>query len=103
MSAALAGGMLDHELTEHDASGLDSESSKLFIALDIRAFVAPQVFAERVATLLTWLKENAGSPTEDFQWPGERGWREAARNRASGVPLHADIVGELKAAGVELS
>jgi LDH2 family malate/lactate/ureidoglycolate dehydrogenase len=103
MTAALAGGMLDHELTANDASGLDSESSKLFIALDIRAFVDPDVFGERVATLLAWLRDNASSPDEDFQWPGERGWREAATNRQRGVPLHADIVGELKAAGVGFS
>lgn len=102
MTAALAGGMLDHELREHDTTGLDSESSKLFIALDVSAFIDPDTFHERVATLLTWLKEHASSESELFQWPGERGWREAVKNKVDGVPVHADIVAMLKAAGVEI-
>ncbi|MDR3410529.1 MAG: Ldh family oxidoreductase [Formivibrio sp.] len=102
MTAALAGGMLDHELREYDASGLDAESSKLFVVLDVAAFIDPATFAERTSTLLSWLKEHASSETEHFQWPGERGWREAAKNRREGVPVHADIVAQLKAAGVAI-
>lgn len=103
MTAALAGGMLDHELREYDASGLDAESSKLFIALDVAAFIEPEVFRERTASLLGWLKEHASSESEHFQWPGERGWREAVKNRAEGVPVHADIAAQLKAAGIEIA
>ena len=100
MTAALAGGMLDHELRDYDASGLDAESSKLFIALDVAFFIEPEVYGERVATLLGWLREHASSESESFQWPGERGWREATRNRQEGVPVHPDIVTQLALAGV---
>jgi LDH2 family malate/lactate/ureidoglycolate dehydrogenase len=103
MTAALAGGMLDHEMRERDATGLDSESSKLFVALDISAFIDPPVFKERVGTLLAWLSEHASSETEPFQWPGERGWREGAKNKEEGVPVHKDIVAMLKAAGVAIA
>lgn len=103
MTAALAGGLLDHELGEHDPAGLDAESSKLFIALDISAFIAPEVFHQRINSLLPWLNEHASSENEHFQWPGERGWREAAMNRELGVPLHADIVAQLKVAGIPIS
>jgi len=102
MTAALAGGLLDHEIRDYDTSGLDAESSKLFIAIDVTAFIDPQVFRERVESLLVWLNEHASSETEHFQWPGERGWREAAKNRIEGVPVHADIVAQLKAAGLPL-
>lgn len=102
MTAALAGGLLDHEIRAMDTTGLDSESSKLFIALDVSAFIDPAVFRERAATLLGWLNEHASSESEHFQWPGERGWREATKNHAEGVPLHADIVAQLKVAGVEI-
>ena len=103
MTAALAGGLLDHELTEHDPAGLDAESSKLFIALDVSAFIAPDVFRQRVSSLLTWLNEQASSENQDFQLPGERGWRDAAKNREAGIPLHVDIVAQLKAAGIHIS
>lgn len=102
MTAALAGGLFDHQLREHDASGVDAESSKLFIALDIAAFVDPAVFRERVESLLAWLDEHASSEAEHFQWPGQRGWREAAVNRERGVPLHPDLVAQLAAAGINL-
>lgn len=87
-------------MREHDASGVDAESSKLFIALDIAAFIEPAVFRERVESLLVWLDEHASSEAEHFQWPGQRGWREAAVNRERGVPLHPDLVAQLAAAGI---
>jgi len=102
MTAALGGGLLDHELRAHDATGLDSESSKLFLALDIEAFIDPAVFRERTTTLLAWLQANAGSESEPFLFPGQRGWTEKARNLGEGVPLHADIVMALKTVGIEL-
>ena len=102
MTAVLAGGLLDHELRDHDASGLDSESSKLFVALDIEAFGSLEFFRERTISLLAWLKTHAGSQTEPFLFPGERGWTERQRNLVEGIPIHADIVAQLKSAGIEL-
>jgi len=101
MTAALAGGMLDHELRDHDASGLDSESSKLFLALDVEAFLDPGVFRARTASLLEWLKARPGSEAE-FLFPGQRGWTEKRKNQSAGVPVHPDIAAQLRAAGVEL-
>ena len=102
MTAALGGGMLDHELRQHDATGLDSESTKLFLALEIEAFVDPEVFRERTATLLAWLDAHAGSQSDPFLFPGARGWTQRKRNLAEGVPVHPDIVAQLEAAGVHL-
>lgn len=102
MTAALAGGLLDHELTGVDSSGLDTGSNKLFVALDIESFVEPELFRARAKDLFAWLGENAGSESEQFRWPGERGWGEAAENRLSGLPVHEDIVAGLVAIGVAL-
>jgi LDH2 family malate/lactate/ureidoglycolate dehydrogenase len=102
MTAALAGGLLDHELREHDAAGLDAESSKLFLAIDIEAFIDPAVFRAKVATLLKWLNAQPGSESEPFLFPGQRGWTEKRANRDLGVPVHADIVAKLEAAGIVL-
>ena len=101
MTAALAGGLLDHELRDHDTSGLDSQSSKLFLALDVEAFIDPELFRSRVATLLDWLNSRAGSESAPFLFPGQRGWIEKRRNLDEGVPVHQDIVAQLRAAGVE--
>jgi LDH2 family malate/lactate/ureidoglycolate dehydrogenase len=102
MTAALGGGLLDHELREHDATGLDSLSSKLFVALDVKVFVDPEVFRERTATLLAWLEGQAGPEGEPFLFPGQRGWTEKRRSAAEGVRIHADIAAQLRAAGVKL-
>ncbi len=102
MTAALAGGLLDHELTVHDRSGIDTESSKLFIALDVEAFVEPETFRARAAALAAWLGTRTGGGEEGFRWPGERGRNEAARNLRSGVPLHPEIVALLESSGVGL-
>lgn len=102
MTAALGAGLFDHELRAHDPSGLDSESTKLFVALDVEAFTDLAAFRERTAHLKAWLDSHAGSETEPFLFPGERGWTQRAQNLAEGVPLHPDIVEQLKAAGVLL-
>jgi len=101
MTAALAGGLLDHELRNHDTTGLDSESSKLFLALDVEAFVDPAVFRDRVKTLLGWLKAQPAS-AEAFLFPGQRGWTERKHNLTEGVPVHPDIVAQLAQAGIAL-
>ncbi len=101
MTAVLAGGMLDHELREHDTSGLDSESTKLFLALDVGAFIEPSVFRKRTEDLLSWLNAQARSG-EPFLFPGQRGWTERRRSAVEGVPIHPDITAQLTAAGVSL-
>lgn len=102
MTAALGAGLFDHELRDHDPSGLDSESTKLFVALDVEAFTELGEFRKRTAELKAWLAAHAASDAEPFLFPGERGWNQRAQNLAEGVPLHRDLVDQLKAAGVLL-
>lgn len=102
MTAALAGGLLDHELREHDTSGLDSESTKLFLALDVEAFLDASVFRNRIEDLLAWLSAQTGAPGNPFLFPGQRGWLERRISALEGVPIHADIAAQLTAAGVVL-
>lgn len=102
MTAALAGGLLDHELRNHDTTGLDSESTKLFLALDVEAFLDPVVFRDRVETLLTWLRDQRGAHSSPFLFPGQRGWTERQHSLTEGVPVHGDIVAQLTRAGISL-
>ena len=48
LTAALSGGLFSHEIAQADATGLDAGSSKLFIALNVSAFVDAERFSERV-------------------------------------------------------
>lgn len=96
MTAALAGGVFSGGILARDASGVDPAASKLFIALNVSAFIEPEEFRAKVAELTAYLAQEA----EPFSWPGERGWRAGARNRVEGVPLHKEISGQLQAAGV---
>ena len=100
MTAALAGGAFCTDITA-PGGAVETEASKLFIALNIEAFGTPD-FAARVETYLDTLR-NTASEREAFLYPGERGWDDCARNLREGVPLHAEIVAQLKSVGVELS
>lgn len=99
LTAALAGGAFGNEIVAGDRSGLDPESSKLFIALNPEAFGGAELMSTRVADYLAYLGENA-SQHEPFCWPGERGWKARAHNLVAGVPLHAEIVAQLSDAGL---
>lgn len=100
MTAALGNGLLGPEI-DADRSGLDAGSSKLFIALDVSAFVEPTAFHARVHDFLEHLRTHA-SETAPFQWPGERGWQSYRDSVAHGVPLHPEIVAQLRKAGLAL-
>ena len=52
LTGALCGGMFSHEIAQADPSGLDAGSSKLFLALDISAFVDVERFGQRVEDLI---------------------------------------------------
>ena len=101
MTAALAGGLFGFEIARGDASGLDPGATKFFLALNPAAFGSPIALQSRVDTLLSYLTQNTGV-RERFLWPGQRGWDERRRNLAEGVPLHVDIVTQLRAAGLPL-
>ena len=103
MTAALGGGLFCRDLAI-PSGGLETDTSKLFIALNIEAFSENGIaaFHAQVEDYLNYLRAEA-STSEPFLYPGERGWQDCADNLRDGVPLHAEIVAQLLAAGVTLT
>jgi LDH2 family malate/lactate/ureidoglycolate dehydrogenase len=101
LTGALAGSALSQEIAQSDRTGLDPNSSKLFIALDVDAFVDQEHLAQRVDDLLAWLCD--AEPGLTITYPGERGWHTRDQNLRDGVPIHCEIVGQLKTIGVVLT
>ncbi|MBU1565482.1 MAG: Ldh family oxidoreductase [Proteobacteria bacterium] len=101
LTAALAGGAFGNEIEAGDRSGIDPDSCKLFLALNPAAFGGREVLADRVNDYLTYLG-GVAAETGPFTWPGQRGWAARGVNIKAGVPLHAEIVDQLQAAGVVL-
>lgn len=102
MTAALGGGLFCRDITA-PGGAVETEASKLFIALDIAAFGGDGPdFATQVEDYLGYLAAEAGT-REPFLSPGERGWQDCAINLRDGVPLHAEIVAQLLKAGVVLN
>jgi LDH2 family malate/lactate/ureidoglycolate dehydrogenase len=100
MTAALAGGLFGHEIARRDATGLDPDASKLFIAIDVSALADRAAFEARVDALVAYLKDV--DPQHPVLAPGERGWKARREYERDGIPLHPDIVAQLRAAGVAL-
>ena len=99
--AAAGGGAFGNEIEAGDRSGIDPDSSKLFIALNPEAFGGSErVLAGRVNDYLAYLGVAAAECP--FTWPGQRGWAARAENMEKGVPLHGEIVAQLAAVGVML-
>lgn len=98
LTGALAGAMLSQEVARLESSGLDPNTTKLFIALAIEAFVDKERFTQRVDDLLNYLRE--AEPGLMLTFPGERGWETRDANLRDGVPIHHDIVEQLKTIGV---
>lgn len=99
LTAALAGAAFTQQLLAGDQSGIDPNSTKIFIALNVNAFIDLHVFKQRVRFFLDYLK-NEATP---FNYPGERGWQVRQLNLLDGVPIHNDIVAQLKSVGVSLT
>lgn len=98
LTAALAGAAFTQQLLAGDQSGIDPNSTKIFIALNVNAFIELHVFKQRVRFFLDYLK-NEATP---FNYPGERGWQVRQLNLLDGVPIHNDIVAQLKSVGLSL-
>jgi LDH2 family malate/lactate/ureidoglycolate dehydrogenase len=96
LTAALAGSAFTFDILARDTSGIDSAASKIFIALNVDAFIEREHFNERVTSFLNYLKNE----TAHFNYPGERGWQARDRNLIEGVPLHREIVDQLAGAGI---
>lgn len=101
LTGAFSGGLLSQEIIKQDPSGLDADSTKLFIALDVQSFVNPARLAERIDDLLAYLRE--AEPGLDIAYPGDRGWQTREQYLAEGIPIHPEIVGQLNEIGVDLS
>jgi (2R)-3-sulfolactate dehydrogenase (NADP+) len=100
LTGALAGGLLSHEIIQADPTGLDTGSSKIFLALDPHAFGDPNRFAKRVEDFIEYLQ--SAEPELTITLPGERGWETRDRYLKEGIPIHSEIVAQLKAIGVDL-
>ncbi|HSC66963.1 MAG TPA: Ldh family oxidoreductase [Cellvibrio sp.] len=98
LTAALAGAAFTQQLLAGDQSGIDPNATKIFIALNVNAFIELHVFRQRVRYFLDYLKTEA-TPFND---PGERGWQVRQLNLLDGVPLHMEIVARLESVGVDL-
>ncbi len=98
LTAALAGASFTHNIGQKDMSGIDPDASKLFIALNVNAFIGLDEFRQHAENFITYAKTDAAP----FSYPGERGWKTAKQQRQHGVNLHAEIIKQLNDVGVEL-
>lgn len=96
LTAVLAGAALTNELWSKDQSGVDPESTKLFIALNTDAFIDRHLFYSRSQDLIHYLKDVA-SP---FSYPGERGWETKKNQLRNGIELHPEIISQLEKTGI---
>src|SRR3954471_12015276 len=55
LTAALAGAAFTQELFARDQSGIDANATKIFIALNVAAFIEPALFQSRVTDFLNYL------------------------------------------------
>lgn len=101
LTGALAGGLFSQEIAQVDKAGLDPNTSKFFLAIDVDAFIDKERLAQRIDDFLNLLREMEPGLTITF--PGERGWQTRDANLRDGVPIHREIVEQLKSIGVELS
>lgn len=102
---ALLGDMpLDHELTPLYEPPFDAgrQVSHLFVALEIAAFVAPEVFRRRLTEYLRHVRREPAAAGGTVRAPGDLE-AIAYRDRVvHGVPLNADELAQLRGAGLEL-
>lgn len=97
LTAALAGAAFTQHIGQKDMSGIDSDASKIFIALNIEAFIGLDEFRQHAASFIHYLKTEAAP----FTYPGERGWQAAKQQQQEGINLHVEIIAQLDAVGVK--
>ncbi|MBI5034744.1 MAG: Ldh family oxidoreductase [Chloroflexi bacterium] len=100
LTGALSGMMLSQQVVEHDQTGLDPNTSKLFIAIDPGCFSSVEQLGEKIEQLGQWLHDT--EPNLSITFPGDRSWQTRADYLRDGIPIHADIVSQLRDIGVLL-
>ncbi|MER2494382.1 Ldh family oxidoreductase [Catenovulum sediminis] len=95
LTSILAGSDNSLELKDDNAPSVDSRSSKLFIALNINASTSLEAYYGKANKFIHSLKKTS----VNYRSPGERSWH-AAKNNSISIPVHNDIVAELKKFGV---
>jgi LDH2 family malate/lactate/ureidoglycolate dehydrogenase len=100
LTGALAGEPLSQEIIQQDSTGLDPGATKLFLALDVGAFVDRERFSQRVEDLISLIQ--AIEPGLEISLPGGRGWQTRDRYLAEGIPIHPDIAASLRTIGFPL-
>jgi LDH2 family malate/lactate/ureidoglycolate dehydrogenase len=101
LTGALAGAMLSQQVVEHDKTGLDPNTSKLFIALDPGSFSSLEQLGEKIEELAQWLHDT--EPNLAITFPGDRSWQTRAEYLRDGIPIHDDIVEQLRTIGIALT
>jgi LDH2 family malate/lactate/ureidoglycolate dehydrogenase len=98
MTGILSGGMFCAELLGDNKGAPHSTGyGKVFLAIDVAAFLPLEVFKRRVEELVAYVK--GGPLAEGFSEisiPGERSWREKALREKVGIPLDEITLGELR-------
>ncbi len=102
LTGALGGELLSHEVARLDTTALDPNATKLFLALQIEAFVERQRFNRKVDEFLGYLRE-ATEPGMEITFPSDRSWQTRDRYLVEGIPIHREIMESLRAIGMDLS
>jgi LDH2 family malate/lactate/ureidoglycolate dehydrogenase len=100
LTGALSGSMLSYEIGEADPSGLDPNSSKLFIAIDVQAIGDIESLSASIEKMYQWMHKT--EPTIDIFYPGDQSWKNRETNLREGIPIRPDILKDLKKVNVIL-
>lgn len=101
LTGALGGMFLSHEAARLDASAMDPNATKFFLALDVETFVEREQFERKIDELLQFLRAEMEAGQE-LSIPGDRSWQTRDRYLAEGIPIHPQIVEQLHAIGMKL-
>ena len=101
LTGALGGMFLSHEVERLDPTALDPNATKFFLALDVETFVERERFERKTDELLRFLREEM-EPGQEIVFPGDRSWQTRDRYLVEGIPIHPQIVEQLRAIGMVL-
>lgn len=98
MTSVLSCGLLNYELQDKDASGIDPNATKVFIAINIESFTTLESYQSQISRLIDRLRPIA----PEFFYPGERGSISKSDNLHLGIPINIDLLNKLKPYGFSL-